>query len=194
MTECAMSGGVLPYFKAIVTRQNPLQSNFGTAVRVFNLNRTKDQNITIGDDKNTWLYEVKKDGEQLTSVGDCWDLGVITGKGETVEEAIEDVYKNYNTLTFKEKYVRTKADFLADYPTSIVHRYKVTNHKYFEAPDFVEPELSAMSKNIKEISSKVNDGLTKLHSDLSDVLNQKKENEKIKGTLRNKIKNILNDR
>ena len=194
MTECAMSGGALPYFNAIVSLKNPLQSKFGTAVRVFNLNRTKDQNITVGDDKNTWLYEAKKDKDQLTSVGDCWDLGVITGKGETVEEAIEDVYKNYDTLTFKEKYVRTKADFLADYPTSIIHRYKSVNHKYFEASDFNEPELSAMSKDIKDISSKVDDGLSKLHSALYDVMNQKKKTENVKGRLRDKIKNILNDR
>lgn len=136
MTEMDMSGGAGAYFNALQSLKNPLQSHFGTAVRVFNLNRTKDQSIDIGKPENTWLYEVKKKDDKLLSVGDCWDLGVITGKGETIEDAVDSVYENYDSLNFKEKYVRTKEDFLASYPTSIIKRFKETNKIYYDAPDF----------------------------------------------------------
>lgn len=131
MTECAMSGGVIPYFTSIMNGKNPLKSGFGAAVRIFNLNRTKEQEINVDNEENTWLYEVTKKEDKLESVGDCWDLGVITGVGSTPEEAADDAYQNVSSLTFKEKYTRTKEDFLADYPTSIMRRYNETKGIYY---------------------------------------------------------------
>lgn len=156
LTECFMSGGPTAFFNGLVQHENPLLYKFGTAVRVFNLNRTKDQEITVGDETSTWLYEVKKEDDKLMSVGDCWDLGVITGAGDTIEEAVDAVYTNYKELTFKEKYSRTKEDFLADYPTSIIHRFKATNEKYFTAEEHVTPveklqtEHTKLKKTLKE--------------------------------------------
>ena len=60
MTEMAMSGGVIPYFTALERGKNPLSSRFGAAVRVFNLNKSKDTQIAVKDESNTWLFEVKK--------------------------------------------------------------------------------------------------------------------------------------
>lgn len=153
MTECYMSGGVIPHFEGIMEGVSPLLYNFGTAVRTFNLNRTKDQEITDGKPDTSWLYEVKMKDDKLMSVGDCWDLGVVTGVGDTVEEAVDDVYENYKELTFKEKYSRSKEDFLSDYPTSIVHRYKAVNGTYFNGPELTieekgDPDLKKMAKNI----------------------------------------------
>lgn len=136
MTEMEMAGGATNYFNSLISQKNPLLSPLGAGIRVFNLNRSKDVEIAVQQPENTWLFEVKKEEDKLVSVGDCWDLGVMTGKGETVEEAIENVYKNYKSLVFKEKYVRTKADFLSEYPTSIVRRYKETNGTYFNGPEF----------------------------------------------------------
>lgn len=133
MTEMTMADGPSQYFSKIMKGKNPIeQFKYGTAVRVFNLNRTKDQEITIGSWKPTWLYEVKTKDNKIVSVGDCWDLGVITGRGETVEEAIDNVYDNYDTLNFKEKYIRTKEDFLSEYPTSIMKRLRETEGIYYE--------------------------------------------------------------
>lgn len=132
MTEMSMSGGASNYFTAIMEVKNPLKSKFGAALRVFNLNRSKDQEIIVGNDEYTWLYEVKKKDDKLVSVGDCWDLGVITGCGETPEEAVEDAYGYLDTLVFKERYTRTKEDFLSDYPTSIMRRFNETKGIYFE--------------------------------------------------------------
>lgn len=133
MTEMCMSGGANNYFSSIMRGQDPLQAQYGTALRVFNLMQ-KEQEIVMDEPKMTWLYGVKKGGEgdedKLKSTEEL-DLGVITGCGNDVEGAVKDLYNNYNTLTFKEKYARTEADFLKEYPTSIMTRLKGLEGIYF---------------------------------------------------------------
>lgn len=150
MTEMTMAHGPSQYFEKIMAGENPLEDfKFGAAVRVFNLNRTKDQEIIVENWKPTWLYEVKMEDDRMLSVGDCWDLGVMTGRGNTLEEAVENVYENYEGLVFKEKYSRSKEDFLADYPTSIVRRYNETRGAYYEAPDMKESKENIDDKVYK---------------------------------------------
>lgn len=180
MTEMTMSGGATAFFNALMSLQNPLQATFGTAVRVFNLSRSKDQEIMVENEDNTWLYEVKKVDDKLMSLGDCWDLGVVTGKGETVNEAVDDVYENLDTLSFKEKYTRTKSDFLADYPTSIIHRFLVTNHFAYEVPDIENTEKENTTYDEK----------FKMHSAHLKSDYEKKNKESIKA-IRDEIKSIL---
>lgn len=169
MTEMAMAGGAIPYFSALQSLKNPLSSRFGAAVRVFNLNRSKDVEINVGDDSSTWLFEVKKKDDKLLSVGDCWDLGVITGVGETFEEAVDDVYKNYDSLTFKEKYVKSKEDFLADYPTSIVRRFKETNGTYYDAPAIVSKEVHEERK-VEKVKEEYKSKMDEVKQKLQKVL------------------------
>lgn len=169
MTEMEMSGGAIAYFNAIQSLKNPLQSHFGAGIRVFNLNKQKGQEIVTESPENTWLYEVKKEEDKMVSVGDCWDLGVITGKGETIEEAVDNVYENYDTLTFKEKYVRTKEDFLSDYPTSIIHRFKEVNGIYFNAPDLQE-EKELVDMKVKKVEEKYNTKLDGYKKKLKEIL------------------------
>ena len=180
MTECEMSGSVSAYFEAIQKGVNPLIKQFGGAVRVFNLNRTKDQEITVGKPDSTWLYEVKKKDDKLLSVGDCWDLGVITGAGDSIEDAVKETYENYSSLVFKEKYVRSKEDFLSVYPTSIIHRFKETNGVYFSAPDIdieekQDLDLKKMAQNMEKLGSDLNthvESITKGVSALKDLAPQ----------------------
>jgi phosphoribosylamine-glycine ligase len=189
MTEMTMAHGPGEYFEKIMSGENPISDfKFGTAIRVFNLNRSEDTEITLGSEKPTWLYEVRKDGDKLVSVGDCWDLGVITGRGNTISEAVDNVYENYETLSFKEKYCRTKADFLADYPTSIIHRYITTNNLMFEAPDFENEESEKES-----YETKLSLAIQTLNNDYEEKMNSLRtekddEIEKIRG----EIKDILN--
>lgn len=137
MTEMTMSHGPRAYFESIMAGKTPLADfKFGTALRVFNLNRSKDQEIKVGSWKPAWLYEVKQKDDKLLSVGDCWDLGVVTGRGNDVTEAVNNLYANYDSLVFKEKYARTQEDFLADYPTSIMRRYKRTVGTYYDGPEY----------------------------------------------------------
>lgn len=187
MTECSMSGGASAYFDAIMKGENPLKSKFGAAMRVFNLNRSEDVEIIIGKPECTYLYEVKKKGDQLVSVGDCWDLGVIAGCGETVEESVEEAYGNLKQLSFKEKYSRTKDDFLSDYPTSIIRRYQAVNGVYFEAPEFSFSEKSSDSygERIKMERKSIEDDHMKKLEDMREI--HKRE---IQG-IRSEIQSIL---
>lgn len=138
MTEMCMAGGVGNYFNSIVGGVNPLKKKFGVAIRLFNLNKKSDQVISYdGIEEYVWLYQVKmKDGEQM-SVSDCWDLGVLTESGETVDEAISNLYSTFERFSFKEIYTRSEDDFRDDYPTSIVNRFSAVNHKFIEAPEYM---------------------------------------------------------
>lgn len=154
LTEMCMAGGASAYFDAIQTLENPLKTVFGTAVRVFNLNKQEDTELTIGDEENTWVYEMKEEKGKRVSLGIFWDLAVITACSDSIEDSVEQMYENLKTLSFKEKYTRTKEDFLCDYPTSIINRYESTNHLFFDAPDI------------------------QIHSDQTDTYNKKMEIEK----------------
>jgi hypothetical protein len=188
MTEMTMAHGPTNYFTKIMNGENPLEHfTFGTSVRVFNLNRTPDQEIIVGNWKPTWLYESRMKGGKIKSVGNGWDLGVITGRGNTVEEAVDNVYDNLDKFSFKEKYARTKHDFLADYPTSIVHRFKSVNHKLFDAPDMDDENLDEQAKHLKSIEETVKGGLasiSQLHDTVKDMTSTKKKlSQKIKERL-----------
>lgn len=188
MTEMSMSGGAFEYFKGLIEGKNPLKSTFGAAVRVFNLNRSIDQAITIGDPDNTWLYEVKKLNDHLVSVGDCWDLGVLTGTGETFEEAVEATYKVLEGFSFKEKYTRTKEDFMRDYPTSIVHRFLMTNNVYYDVPgiELKKEEDTTFQEKLEMAIGQERRNFEEKVTDMQEA--HKKDMEEV----RDEIRNIIN--
>jgi len=135
MTEMTMGHGPSEYFGKIMEGVDPIDHfKFGTAVRAFNL-KVKDGHEVMYEPehwKPIWVYDAKmKDGKMVT-IGEDWDLAVITGRGQTIEEAVENVYRNYDWLIFKEKYCRTMDDFLDDYPTSIMRRYNETAGIYYD--------------------------------------------------------------
>lgn len=136
MTEMTMAHGPSEYFEKIMQMENPIEHfKFGTAVRAFNIKVKEDQEIQFENWKPVWIYDCyMKDGKYLT-VGEDWDLAVITGRGQTLQEAVDNVYENYEGFVFKEKYARTKDDFLSRYHTSIVLRYKEMVGMYFTGPE-----------------------------------------------------------
>ncbi len=196
MTEMTMAHGPSEYFTKIMNGQNPISDfKFGTSIRVFNLNRTADQEITVGSWKPTWLYEATKKDDKIVSVGNGWDLGVITGRGNTVEEAVDNVYDNLDTFTFKEKYTRSKADFLADYPTSIVHRYKATNGTYYSGPDVLieekgDADFKKIARDIEELSSTVKSSVEDVHKGISTLKESQDKLGTVKTTFKEKLKKL----
>lgn len=136
-TEMTMAHGPSEYFGKIMEGVNPIEHfKFGVAVRAFNLKEAEEQEIQYENWKPIWLYDAIKKDDKIVSAGECWDLAVVTGRGQTIEEAVDNAYDNYGGLVFKEKYCRSKEDFLADYPTSIIRRYKATAGTYYDAPPF----------------------------------------------------------
>jgi hypothetical protein len=190
LTEMTMAHGPHAFFEKIMSGENPISDfKFGTAVRVFNLNRSAEIEINIANPKPIWLYEVKKKGDKLLSLGDCWDLGVVTGRGDTFEDAVKNVYDNLSTLSFKEKYTRLKTDFLADYPTSIAHRFSISNHIFFEAPDLEKDEGGEQAS----FEEKISIATSKLRQDYEIKINDlMAEHQKQLDDVKEEIKNILN--
>lgn len=192
LTEMSMSGGAGAYFKAIQSLKNPLKKVFGTAVRVFNLKNQKDTEITVSDLENTWLYEVKNAKGKWESLGVFWDLAVITGAANTVEGATEKMYDNLLNLSFKEKYARTKDDFLKDYPTSIMRRFIQTNGEYYKVQGLDETKVIDDSEKIQKLSSRVESGIEEIKLKIDELSSISKETTATKTKIRDRVKSILN--
>jgi hypothetical protein len=188
LTEMSMSGGALAYFSKIMRGENPLVQDFGFSIRTFNLNRQKDIEISTESNEETWLYETKKDGDRMVSLGCAWDLGVVTGTGDTPKQAIDSAYSNYESLSFKEKYARSKTDALSDFPTSVVNRYKMTNGVYYDAPDFEDTDESRNTYHEK-VSIQSSE-MQRTYEGLIDRMKQ--DHSKEMDSIREEIKQIIN--
>ena len=132
-TELAMCESVSAYFEALVSGKNPLKYKFGVSNRGFNIDTGSDERIVKDRrmswleevDKQTWLYEMKlKDGAAI-NCGNFWDFLVVwTGSGNTIENAVDKLYKACEGFSFSNLVYRPKFDFLSiDYKTSILNRY-----------------------------------------------------------------------
>ena len=74
-------------------------------------------------EQNLWLWDVRREGNRLVTVGDDWNLGVISGAGDSIDQAVNSMYKSVDGFSFAGAYYRPKSDFLSlDYPTSILNR------------------------------------------------------------------------
>lgn len=173
MTEMEMSGGSDAYFTSIVEGKNPLLKRFGAAVRLFNLNRQKDRELIWDDetDCHIWMYEVYQKDGKVMSLGCCWDLGVVTGAGDTIQEAVDNLYCYADGISFKEIYKKTKYDFLDVFPTSIIHRYKSTNYGLFSAPDHNPEDVKfPYEKKLREMELKHISELSALKKQVQEAL------------------------
>lgn len=189
LTEMCMSGGAGAYFEGIQSLKNPLQRAFGAATRVFNLKLQKEAEIAVNEDDNTWVYEAKLDKGRMVSLGVFWDLAVITGCGDTITDAVEQIYETLPTLSFKEKYTRTKDDFYKDYPTSIIHRFNTMNHINFDTPDFEYNEEES-----KDYTEKMEIEKQSMKTDYEKSLKDKdKEYQGNIKSIRDEIKSIINE-
>jgi hypothetical protein len=148
-SEIDMSGGVSNFFEGIMNKKNPLTKKFGVIMRLFNIDRKGDKKVSCeGIEDKVYLYEVKKDGEDIVTVKDCYELAVITNSGDTIEDSINELYNIRKCFSCKDSYNRTKTDFFGIYPTSILQRYNEVNHKFFNAPDVKIPVSFDDIKNI----------------------------------------------
>lgn len=174
MTEMAMAGGAGKFFEALVSHENPLEKQFGAAVRLFNLNRKAEVQMSYPDElqEHVWLYEVYEKDNIKLSLGDCWDLGVMTGAGDTVNEAIDEVYEHVEQFSFKELYTKSKTDFLDIYPTSIMFRFLETNGEYYDVPEAeVDHTKHGYQKKLALLNEKNESQMKQFKGKLKDLLN-----------------------
>jgi phosphoribosylamine-glycine ligase len=180
MTEMDMSGGASAFFTSIVELKNPLVKRFGAAVRLFNLNRQKDREIIWEPetDNHIWMYEVYKQDDKIMSLGCCWDLGVATASGDTIQEAVDALYNVVDQISFKELYHKTKHDFLDVFPTSIIFRYNSVNYGLFNAPGHNPEDVKLpYEKKIREMELKHISEMSSLKKQVQDALSDEDEEE-----------------
>jgi phosphoribosylamine-glycine ligase len=121
------------YFETMGARENPLVNEYGAALRLFDyegdMEDTTDpkggQKISWDDriSNNLFLYSGKMKNKEIVSTCDHDFLGVITGAGDSVEQAVKRMYTNLKGFRFDNLLYRPDFDFLSrDYRTSIPNR------------------------------------------------------------------------
>jgi len=132
-TEYAQCGSVHEFFEKVVQKKNPFTlGTVATSIRIFNFHRDSDTQQILGGlivdfapevEKDVWLWDVRKKGKKLVNTGYGDIIAVITGSGDSVEEAVNRMYKNLEKFSFLGAYYRPKADYISlGYATSILNR------------------------------------------------------------------------
>ena len=101
------------YFEKILRGEdiyNPQEcSRFGASFRIFVVpefgvprEKIKSEKIILlnGFDKDIWLWDVKKTSEGLETANFDANVMVITGKGDTMEEALTNAFENIKKVVF----------------------------------------------------------------------------------------------
>ncbi|MBI4004823.1 hypothetical protein HY358_01660 [Candidatus Roizmanbacteria bacterium] len=132
-TELAQAASVNDFFENLTHKIHPLTlGTVATSMRIFNLNRSVDDKyiesgVTINYKteiwKDVWLFDALKKGGKIVSAGYDWNLAVVTGSGNSINEAVNRMYNNLSKFSFLGGYYRPKDDYLSlDYQTSILNR------------------------------------------------------------------------
>jgi phosphoribosylamine-glycine ligase len=128
--EIVMSDSVSSFFEGIVNQESPFIHKYGSTVRVFNIlpngKLMEDGLIQWKDwvEDYVFVYDMYKKGDTFVTTGATWDTAIITGCGDTAEEAIDEAYENCEFFNFEADMHRTKRDFLAtDYENAIMDRH-----------------------------------------------------------------------
>lgn len=133
--ELAQVGSVKKFFEAIVNGDSPFEGNeqsYGASVRLFNIAKPTDEGwgLKAGALLNEesvkhqlWPMYVRKAGKTIVNTKYDWDVAVVTGQGDTAEEAIEDAYDNANKVVFPDLYQLPIESFLSKrYSESVLTR------------------------------------------------------------------------
>lgn len=133
--EISHSDGAIGFFNSIVSGNNPFVSSrgdFGSTIRLFNLHKDGKERRVLCDAKidyelvsdNVFPLDVKKEYQDVVSVGYSWDLAVVSCVRETIEEAVRMCEAYAREVSFEGIYYRPAFDILSrEYPTSILNRY-----------------------------------------------------------------------
>jgi hypothetical protein len=132
-TELAQCSSIDHYFSSVARKENPFTlGTVATSVLLLNPAANEEtgrmpQGTRIDYkpqiEKNLWLWDVRREGNRLVTIGDDWNLAVITGAGDSIDEAVNSMYKSVDGFSFAGAYYRPKSDFLSlDYRTSILNR------------------------------------------------------------------------
>ena len=162
LTELSMLPSVSYFFESVIAGINPFESAkpFGVSIRVFNSQTDEERHPKGGlaikaYGRNVWLWDVKKDEkDNLVTVGESDSAACITGVGDTVDEAIENVFYNLGNFCMQDMMLRT--DFKTEEWYGLKKRYTYLEENGWLEPDKVDDELTSDKKyvNVKESKTK----------------------------------------
>jgi len=118
---------ITDYFDKIVRGQDPYTYKYGTSLALYTLGYDHEfagfpqsgipVNIEDGYESDFFMYQVKKIKNRIITVGyRCFSsapLGYVTGRGETIESAVENLYTHLKRFSLKGIYYRPESDFLS---------------------------------------------------------------------------------
>jgi hypothetical protein len=136
-TELSQLPSVHHFFESVVAKRNPFTlGTVGASVTLFNLSQDPAERRVLAGasidysealQKDIWAYDIYKrtKNDRVRIVGYDWQLSPITGSGESIDEAVRNLYRNVERFFLANVYYRPKSDFLSmDYPTSILNRLR----------------------------------------------------------------------
>jgi hypothetical protein len=145
-TELAQLPSINHFFESVVNLENPYTlGTVGVSTTIFNLHQNDEDceirsGMNIGykkeAEKDVWMWDVKKVGDKLENVGYDTNVAHITGAGTSINEAVDNLFKNIDSFSFAGAYYRPRADFVSlGYPSSIFNRLNYgLERKLFHAP------------------------------------------------------------
>lgn len=134
-TTLAMFPSAKEFFERLMNGERMVpEFRFGAAVRVLNMDKDGHERRVLRGAKVNWLpevdgsvwpFDVMKDAEgDVVTCGSDWSLAVVTGTGDSPEEAGMDAYRNLEGFGLENYFVRPLEDFLSTaYPTSLINRF-----------------------------------------------------------------------
>ncbi|MCL5436067.1 MAG: hypothetical protein M1275_03220 [Patescibacteria group bacterium] len=163
-TELELAGGVRKFIESVVEGKSPFDvatGKYGMAVRFLNeepddevpakfmpgLEAEVDDNIS----GHVWLFDVKKEGDKIVSVGLGVDLAVITASGDTIADATERVFAYFREgFSFKNIIYRPAHDILSyAYSGSIGNRHDYATMHGLLMPDMEMPAGETVAHGIQ---------------------------------------------
>jgi len=134
--EISSSGGTEKWIEKVTSGERFGDDKpFGTSVRVFNKQQVDPKKgwteLIVGniDDPNVFMWDVREENGKIYTVGHDSNTFVISGSGDTVEQAIDDVYANREKIVFNSGFSLEKSDwFQKDWPQNVLHRWDVLSN------------------------------------------------------------------
>jgi hypothetical protein len=112
---------------------------FGASFRIFRVavfgqprDKIKSEDIILpeGFDKDIWLWDVKKTSKGLETANYDYNVAVVTGAGETLEEAFQKAFENTKKIVFNGFHWQLDMVLNRSYKNNIPERFEFVK-EYF---------------------------------------------------------------
>ena len=172
-TELATLPSVGYYFEKLLRGEDiydPKEcKRFGASFRIFRVavfgksrDKIKSEDIILpkGFDKDVWLWDVKKTSKGLETANYDYNVAVVTGSGDTLEEAFRNAYENTKKIVFNGFHWQLDMVLNRNYKNNIPERFEFVK-EYFGLQS-ISPENIETTPNQEQTSSIMDELLRKI--------------------------------